>query len=64
MRQNTDHPAKEEATARCTLRAFLSCYLRLGTLGFDGPTTLTSSLQRDLAEERGWISPPDYCGAL
>ncbi len=34
--------------------------LRLGTLGFGGPVALVGYMQRDLVEERKWISPEDY----
>jgi chromate transporter len=34
--------------------------LRLGTLGFGGPVALVGYMQRDLVEERGWISAADY----
>jgi len=34
--------------------------LRLGTLGFGGPVALVGYMQRDLVEDRGWISEADY----
>jgi chromate transporter len=34
--------------------------LRLGTLGFGGPVALVGYMQRDLVEERKWISQDDY----
>src|SRR5713101_7770877 len=64
MREYADHPAKEETTVRCTLRAFLSYFLRLGTLGFGGPIALAARMHRDLVEELGWISQEDYTEGL
>ncbi len=64
MRQNTDHPAKVQTTVSCTLRAFLSYFLRLGTFGFGGPIALAARMQKDLVEERGWISQEDYLEGL
>ena len=34
--------------------------LRLGALGFGGPVALVGYMQRDLVEERQWISQEDY----
>ena len=43
-----------------TLRAFVLYFLKLGTLGFGGPIALAGHMQRDLVDERGWISREDY----
>lgn len=48
------------ASARGTLRQFILYFLKLGTLGFGGPIALAGYMQRDLVEERGWISQEDY----
>ncbi len=34
--------------------------LKLGTVGFGGPVALVGYMQRDLVEQRGWISDIDY----
>src|SRR5258706_15534227 len=34
--------------------------LKLGTIGFGGPVALVGYMQRDLVEERNWISEADY----
>ena len=34
--------------------------LRLGALGFGGPVALVGYMQRDLVDEREWISQEDY----
>jgi chromate transporter len=46
------------------LREFLFYFLRLGTLGFGGPIALAGHMQRDLVEERRWISQQDYVEGL
>jgi chromate transporter len=46
------------------LREFLLYFLRLGTLGFGGPIALAGHMQRDLVEERGWVSSQDYFEGL
>src|SRR5262245_5706695 len=44
----------------CSLRELALYFLRLGTFGFGGPIALTGYMQRDLVEQRGWISERDY----
>lgn len=51
-------------TVPCTLREFLLYFLRLGTVGFGGPIALAGYMQRDLVEERRWISRQDYLEGL
>jgi|SRR5690348_12034557 len=41
-------------------RAFVLYFLRLGAVGFGGPIALAGYMQRDLVEERGWVSADDY----
>ena len=48
----------------CTMREFLLYFLRLGTFGFGGPIALAGYMQRDLVEERRWISKQDYLEGL
>src|SRR2546421_1129727 len=43
-----------------TLWQLVRYFLRLGTLGFGGPVALVGYMQRDLVEQRGWISEADY----
>jgi chromate transporter len=42
------------------LREFLLYFLYLGTLGFGGPIALAGHMQKDLVEERKWVSSEDY----
>lgn len=43
---------------------FYLYFLRLGATGFGGPIALVGFMQRDLVEERGWISRQDYLDGL
>jgi chromate transporter len=43
-----------------TLMQMILYMLRLGTLGFGGPVALVGYMQRDLVEDRKWISQEDY----
>lgn len=47
-----------------SLAALAAYFLRLGTFGFGGPIALTGSMQRDLVEERGWVTKGDYVKGL
>ncbi len=54
------HTAPDRERPRVGLAAFVGYFARLGTTGFGGPIALVGYMQRDLVEERGWISPEDY----
>ena len=43
---------------------FYAYFLRLGTTGFGGPIALAGFMQRDLVDERHWISRQDYLDGL
>src|SRR6059036_678672 len=58
-----DRRAAEELVP-CTLTELLLYFLRLGTAGFGGPIALVGYMQRDLVEERRWISRQDYVEGL
>jgi chromate transporter len=59
----SDDP-KAAAVASCTLGQFLWYFVRLGTLGFGGPIALAGYMQRDLVEQRRWVSKQDYVEGL
>ena len=42
----------------------IAYFLKLGTFGFGGPIALVGYMQRDLVEERRWISRQDYVDGL
>jgi chromate transporter len=43
---------------------FYAYFLRLGATGFGGPIALAGFMQRDLVEERRWVSREDYVDGL
>ncbi|MES2153188.1 MAG: chromate transporter [Pseudomonadota bacterium] len=55
---NTDGPSASQPGY--TLWQLVLYMLRLGALGFGGPVALVGYMQRDLVEERKWISAADY----
>src|SRR5215831_16120210 len=61
---STSSERQETMGTRPTLRALLLYFLRLGALGFGGPIALVGYMQRDLVEERGWLSKEDYLEGL
>ncbi|HKF24012.1 MAG TPA: chromate efflux transporter [Candidatus Angelobacter sp.] len=50
--------------AQGSLAEFVLYFLRLGCLGFGGPIALVGYMQKDLVEERRWISQEDYLNGL
>lgn len=47
-----------------SLAAFVAYFLRLGTFGFGGPIALAGYMQRDLVEEREWVTKDEYVKGL
>jgi len=54
----------EAPLAPCTLKEYTLYFLRLGAIGFGGPIALAGYMQKDLVEERRWISKRDYLDGL
>jgi chromate transporter len=50
--------------ASASLSRFVVYFLKLGALGFGGPIALAARMQKDLVEERAWISQEDYLEGL
>src|SRR5512140_600382 len=63
-KQSMAPEAAEPPVVPTTLRQFLLYFLRLGTFGFGGPIALAGYMQKDLVEERRWISKQDYLEGL
>src|SRR5258706_1559328 len=57
-------PTSDTGLVPCTLRELLGYFLWLGTFGFGGPIALTGYMQRDLVEQKRWISKKDYLEGL
>ena len=43
-----------------SLRQLVGYFFKLGYSGFGGPVALVGYMQRDLVEERKWISEQEY----
>src|SRR6266850_6472923 len=61
---NTTAISVEGGETQPKLREFLLYFLHLGSLGFGGPIALAGHMQRDLVEERAWITKQDYTEGL
>src|SRR6266478_1279761 len=61
---NTTAISVEGGEAQPKLREFLLYFLHLGALGFGGPIALAGHMQKDLVEERKWVSSQDYVEGL
>ena len=47
-----------------SLAQFTLSFLKLGCIGFGGPIALVGYMQKDLVDERKWISQEDYLQGL
>lgn len=47
-----------------SLRALALYFLRLGAVGFGGPIALAGYMQRDLVDDRRWVTEEDYRNGL
>jgi chromate transporter len=50
--------------APVSLPRFVTYFLKLGTVGFGGPIALAGHMQKDLVEDRHWVSKQDYLEGL
>ncbi len=55
---------EDHQTSPYTLRELLLYFLKLGTIGFGGPIALIGYMERDLVEERGWLTKEQYMRGL
>src|SRR5262249_28032682 len=62
MNDPKDQPADERRDV--PLRDLWLYFLRLGALGFGGPIALAGYMQRDLEEDRRWITRDEYQDGL
>src|SRR5437016_4975556 len=53
-----------QAEPQASLSKFVLYFLKLGCVGFGGPIALVGYMQKDLVEERRWISQEDYLNGL
>ncbi len=54
----------EPSLESVTLSALARYFLRLGAVGFGGPIALAGRMQRELVDERRWISTDEYLEGL
>jgi chromate transporter len=59
-----DMATKAEAQGQVSLPQFTLYFLKLGCIGFGGPIALVGYMQKDLVDERKWISQEDYLNGL
>jgi chromate transporter len=55
---------KVEVQPEASLAKFALYFLKLGFIGFGGPIALVGYMQKDLVDERKWISQEDYLQGL
>lgn len=55
---------RAEAQSDVPLAKFTLYFLKLGCIGFGGPIALVGYMQKDLVEERKWISQEEYLNGL
>jgi chromate transporter len=60
MQPPPTHRPDARIDERPSLGAFVAYFARLGAVGFGGPIALVGYMQRDLVEERRWVTPEDY----
>jgi chromate transporter len=44
----------------CSLKSLCQYFMKLGSIGFGGPAALVHYMEKDLVEERGWITNEEY----
>ena len=64
MDSSTTSGTEQSVTERAGLREYVGYFLRLGALGFGGPIALAGHMQKDLMEERKWVTERDYLEGL
>jgi chromate transporter len=57
-------PGSEPELHEPSIAELCRYFLRLGASGFGGPVALAGYMQRDLVEERGWVTPQEYRDGL
>src|ERR1700758_2464330 len=56
--------SQAELAKPASLIEFVLYFLKLGCVGFGGPIALVGYMQKDLVEERNWITQEDYLNGL
>ncbi len=53
-------PAMSEGSGTYSFSKLLLYFLKLGTAGFGGPIALVGYMEKDLVEERSWLTKPEF----
>jgi chromate transporter len=64
MQPDVAAPVEAPALVTVSVWRFYAYFLRLGAAGFGGPIALAGFMQRDLVEERKWVTRQDYLDGL
>jgi chromate transporter len=64
MRNDTQDAAVSQAVEPSSLGDLGRYFLRLGSFGFGGPIALAGYMQKDLVEQKRWISKEEYLDGL
>src|SRR5437899_2115775 len=56
--------SKAGLQSQASIAEFTLYFLKLGCVGFGGPIALVGYMQKDLVDERKWISQEDYLNGL
>src|SRR5215471_10177997 len=56
--------SRAEAQPQVSLAEFTLYFLKLGCIGFGGPIALVGYMQKDLVDERKWITQESYLQGL
>lgn len=54
----------DETLAPCSMRSLMLYFLKLGAIGFGGPIALIGYMQRDLVDDRHWLTHQEYMEGL
>jgi chromate transporter len=56
--------SRDQAPPRVGIRDLVAYFLRLGTVGFGGPAALCGQMEKELVQERGWITRTEFRDSL
>ena len=59
-----DAPPAKSATPAPRIRDLVIYFLRLGTLGFGGPVALCGLMEKELVQDRGWLTKQEMRDAI
>ena len=54
------HVSQGDTVRRVPIRDLVSYYLRLGAIGFGGPAALVGQMEKELVQERQWLTREEF----